>query len=482
MLRIFLLNLMLIATALPATAAEPVQSLLHELIQPQAVSGSAFTGNGPEEAVDTPAAQSNLFTLEELHRERDVDPLAELQLPDDLPAADLPLALNDKVERFIHLFQTKGRATFAGWLQRSTRYLPMMREVLRKEGLPEELVYLAMIESGFRLHARSVASAVGPWQFMPATGRRYSLRIDAWVDERRDPVKATVAATMYLKDLYGMFNGDWHLATAGYNAGENKIMRAMDKYATNDFWELSKGTYLKRETKEYVPKLLAAAIIAKDPAKYGFSEVAAMPIIESDIVVIKGRTDLELVARLTATTVQTIKELNPSLRHWCTPPNYPDFELRIPKGTKQRFEAEIVKIPVDQWYTEKTLYAHYKAGRKDSLKSVARRYGITAGELAELNGLGRKQTVTGRTLIVPARQSVNFAREGRRETTPEVKGGILYYTVRKGDTLSGISQKFKVSTALLASWNDLKATSAKLLPGRRLVVARGSSAPQPPKG
>jgi len=279
------LMLLLLATVLPVQAGEPVQSLLHELIQPQAVAGNA----GQDAVPGPPSATSNLFTLEELHKERTVDPLLELQLPDDdLPAADLPLALNDKVEHFITLFQTKGRATFAGWLQRSTRYLPMMHEVLRREGLPEELVYLAMIESGFRLHARSIASAVGPWQFMPATGRRYSLRIDQWVDERRDPVKATVAAAMYLKDLYGMFNGDWHLATAGYNAGENKIMRAMDKYDTSDFWELSKGSYLKRETKEYVPKLLAAAIIAKDPAKYGFAEVTAMPLIESDTVIING--------------------------------------------------------------------------------------------------------------------------------------------------------------------------------------------------
>ncbi|CAH2030208.1 transglycosylase SLT domain-containing protein [Trichlorobacter ammonificans] len=472
---------LLLAIAMPAHAGEPVQSLLHELIQPQALTGST-AGSAIQQGTGSSAAAppSNLFTLEELHKGQDNDPIADLHLPDDdLPAADLPLALNDKVERFITLFQTKGRATFAGWLQRSTRYLPMMREVLRKEGLPEELVYLAMIESGFRLHARSVASAVGPWQFMPATGRRYALRIDQWVDERRDPVKATAAAAMYLKDLYGMFNGDWHLATAGYNAGENKIMRAMDKYDTTDFWELSKGSYLKRETKEYVPKLLAAAIIAKDPARYGFNEIVAIPVVESDTVVIKARTDLELVARLTGTTVQTIKDLNPSLRHWCTPPNYPDFELRVPKGTGKRFETAIAGIPVEQWYTEKTLYGRYHAGRKDTLASVARRFGTSAGELAELNGLGRTQKVAGRTLVVPARQSVNFAREGRREeATPDIR----YYTVRKGDTLWTIARKFKVSTTLLTAWNNLKHETAALLPGKRLVVARNSAAPKNPKG
>lgn len=481
MLHILFLMSLLLATVLPVQAAEPVQSLLHELIQPQAVSGSVAINAGQDAGHGTSSSTSNLFTLEELHKERTADPVVELQLPDDdLPAADLPLALNDKVQHFITLFQTKGRATFAGWLQRSTRYLPMMHEVLRREGLPEELVYLAMIESGFRLHARSIASAVGPWQFMPATGRRYSLRIDQWVDERRDPLKATVAAAMYLKDLYGMFNGDWHLATAGYNAGENKIMRAMDKYDTSDFWELSKGSYLKRETKEYVPKLLAAAIIAKDPAKYGFAEVAAVPVVESDTVIIKGRTDLELIARLTGTKVQTIMELNPSLRHWCTPPNYPDFELRVPKGTGKRFETEIAKIPMEQWYTEKTLYARYKAGRKDTLKSVARRFGVSTGELADLNGLGRKQAVAGRTLVVPARQSVDFAQEGRRITAQQE---VRYYTVRKGDTLSAISKRFKVPTALLAAWNNLKGKDAvALLPGKRLVVAGGASLSKNSKG
>ncbi len=470
MFQFFLLILLLFVTVLPSQAGESVQSLLHELVQPQAVAANA----GQDAVSGTPSATNNLFTLEELHKEPAVNPLVELQLPDDdLPAADLPLALNDKVEHFITLFQTKGRATFAGWLQRSTRYLPMMHEVLRREGLPEELVYLAMIESGFRLHARSIASAVGPWQFMPATGRRYSLRIDKWVDERRDPVKATVAAAMYLKDLYGMFNGDWHLATAGYNAGENKIMRAMDKYDTSDFWELSKGSYLKRETKEYVPKLLAAAIIAKEPAKYGFAEVTAMPVIESDTVIIKGRTDIELIARLTGTKVQTIMELNPSLQHWCTPPNYPDFELRVPKGTGKQFETEIAKIPMEQWYTEKTLYARYKAGRKETLQSVARRFGVTAAELAELNKLGRKQTVAGRSLVVPARQSVDFAQEGRRTTAQQE---VRYYTVRKGDTLPAIAKRFKVPAVLLAAWNNLKGKNAvALLPGKRLVVAGGAS-------
>lgn len=478
--RLLLVCGLLLVCALPAQgAADPAQKLLHELMQPHSTGGGSLTSPrkdthavsaGLEELageLPAPSGLAPLFTLDEL-QEKDADLLSELRLPDELPASDLPLTLNSQVEYFIKQFQGRSKASFARWLSRSTRYLPMMKAVLRKEGLPEDLVYVAMIESGFTLHARSVASAVGPWQFMSATGRRYSLRIDQWIDERRDPVKATMAAAMYLKDLSNMFNGDWYLATAGYNAGENKIFRAIDKYDTSDFWELTKGSYLKRETKDYVPKLLAAAIVAKDPARYGFSEVVAIPQVEYDTVTLPGRTDLELVARLTGTTYQSIRELNPALRHWTTPPNYPDFELHIPKGTKARFEAEYAKIPEQERYSEKSLYTRYTASRKDNLRSVARRFSISAGELAELNGLGRKERVAGKTLIVPVRQTVDFAQEGKQ---PSKQAEIRYYTVRKGDTLTSLARRFKVSTKLLASWNNLKGKMT-LAPGKRLIIAR----------
>lgn len=481
--RLLLVCGLLLVCALPAQgAADPAQKLLYELMQPHSTGGGSLASPrkdahgasaGLEElagGLTAPSGLAPLFTLDEL-QEKDADLLSELRLPDELPASDLPLTLNSQVEYFINQFQGRSKASFSRWLTRSTRYLPMMKAVLHKEGLPEDLVYVAMIESGFVLHARSVASAVGPWQFMPATGRRYSLRIDQWIDERRDPVKATMAAAMYLKDLSDMFNGDWYLATAGYNAGENKIFRAIDKYDTSDFWELTKGSYLKRETKDYVPKLLAAAIVAKDPVRYGFSDVVAIPQVEYDTVTLPGRTDLELVARLTGTTYQSIRELNPALRHWTTPPNYPDFELHIPKGTKARFEAEYAKIPEQERYSEKSLYTRYTASRKDNLRSVARRFSISAGELAELNGLGRKERVAGKTLIVPVRQTVDFAQEGKQPSKQTV---VRYYTVRKGDTLTSLARRFKVSTKLLASWNNLKGKMT-LAPGKRLIIARKGS-------
>jgi membrane-bound lytic murein transglycosylase D len=269
-----------------------------------------------------------------------------------------------------------------------------------------------------------------------------------------------------------MFKGDWYLAAAGYNAGENKILRAINMYNTSDFWEISRGSYLKRETKEYVPKLLAAAIIAKEPARYGFYDIAYLPPIEFDTVNIPSRTDLELVARLAGTTHETIQELNPDLRHWCTPPNYPDYALKLPKGTRRRFEAEYAKIPAEQRFTEKLLYTHYHAGNKDSLKTVARRFGISPATLSELNGLSKKSRITGKTLVVPIRQTVNFSHEGRTVNRQSSRKDFAkYYTVKKGDTLSSVSRQFNISTRLLSVWNNIR-TKITLKPGRRIIIAR----------
>ncbi len=467
-----------LAFALPARATEPVQPLLAELTRPNApllgpVEPPALI---PADEIAVAAADKNapvadLFTLEELRDNGDED--VTLALPDsDLPISDIPLTLNSRVEYFLYYFQTKGRASFSRWLSRSSRYIPMMKEILSREGMPEDLVYVAMIESGFQLHARSWASAVGPWQFMSGTGKRYALRIDQWIDERKDPVKATTAAALYLKELYGIFNGDWYLAAAGYNAGENKILRAINMYNSSDFWEISRKSYLKRETKEYVPKLLAAAFIAKDPARYGFTDVAYMTPIEFDTVMIPSRTDLELAARLSGTTYESIRELNPDLRHWCTPPNYPDYVLKIPKGSKQQFEAEYAKITEDKRFTEKVLYTRYKARKKDSLKSLARRFGTSSAMLAELNGLDAKSRVAGKTLVVPVKQTVDFGLEGRETRTADSKGGYAkYYTVKKGDTIDSLAKRFKTSTKLLTAWNNLKVKVA-LKPGRRIIIAK----------
>jgi len=429
-----------------------------------------------ESAASAELSQNDLPDAQELAAQS-AEPF-DLKLPEEnLPDSDIPLTFNSKVAYFTRYFQDSARGSFAKWLSRSERYIPMMRQVLRKEGLPEDLVYLAMIESGFSPHAFSVASAVGPWQFMSETGKRYSLRIDPWIDERRDPLKSTVAAALYLKELYALFNNDWYLAAAGYNAGENKILRAINMYNSRDFWELTKGEYLKRETKDYVPKLLAAAIIAKEPAKYGFADVAYLPPIEFDIVKIPTRTDLEQVAKALAVPTLTLRELNPELRRSCTPPDYPGYELKIPKGKSELFALEYAKIPESERYRERVRNVQYRAKRKDTLASIARRFRTTPETIAELNNLGKKaHHLRGRLLTVPVQIQVASA----AAATPAAKlvrapqkaeAFNKYYTVKRGDTLSALARRFNVTARILTAWNNLR-TRVALRPGKRIIVAK----------
>ena len=428
-------------------------------------------------ALELPA--SDIFALDD-PPENTAD--FELQLPEEsLPQSDIPLTVNNKVEYFIRYFQTSGRKVFAKWLSRSERYIPMMKQILNKEGLPEDLVYLAMIESGFSPHAYSVASAVGPWQFISGTGKRYSLRIDPWIDERRDPIKSTVAAAMYLKELYSLFNKDWYLAAAGYNAGENKILRAMDMYNSRDFWQLTQGTYLKRETKDYVPKLLAAAIIAKDPARYGFADVAYLPPIDFDTVVIPSRTDLALVAGLTGVPLQNIRELNPALRQSCTPPNYPGYELKLPKGKRDVFLRGFAKISEDKRFEEKRFeekiaYRRYRVGRKDTLASISRRFGVKPAEIVALNRLGNTRKLRGKVLVLPSNPDAVVASSAVNRASVEAsrkaaKEFVKYYTVKKGDTIHAVAKRFNVSAKIIAAWNNLKGRMT-LNPGKRIIVAK----------
>lgn len=393
----------------------------------------------------------------------------------DLPASDIPLTINSKVEYFLNIFQTSGRSWFSKWLSRSERYIPMMKKVLRENSLPEDLVYLAMIESGFSPHAYSPANAVGPWQFMAGTGKRYSLRINPWIDERRDPLKSTVAAALYLKELYSLFNKNWYLAAAGYNAGENKILRAIDMYNSTDFWELAEGSYLKRETKDYVPKLLAAAIIAKDPANYGFADVAYLPPIEYDSVIIPSRTDLDLVAQLTGVSYETIRDLNPGLRKWCTPPDYPQYELKIPMGTKDRFLSAYQKIPPAERYTERVVYTSYRAKKGDSIASISRRFGADPREVAAINKLKHSRKLRGKLLKVPVNPVCVPALVAQSASAPEkkkiYKPIVQYYTVKHGDTLTSVARRFNVTTKIIAAWNNLR-LKGTLLPGKKIIVAK----------
>jgi membrane-bound lytic murein transglycosylase D len=245
-----------------------------------------------------------------------------------------------KVGTFVARYQTDLRGFYGRALERSGRYLPRIESILRKEGVPQELAYLPLIESGFRITAQSPASAVGLWQFIPGTGRRYGLRIDGYVDERRDPVKSTRAAARYLKDLYGMF-GDWHLSLAAYNTGENRIVRIMNNNDADDFWEMSERGYLYRETEEYVPGFLAALQIASAPERYGF-EPPALESDEYDIVHVHRPCSLSKIAEWCGTSTDVLKELNPALLRGVVPPR--GYQVRLPKGSKRSFEAAYASL------------------------------------------------------------------------------------------------------------------------------------------
>ena len=258
----------------------------------------------------------------------------------------IPMILNDSVENHLEYFKTRGREVFQRWLDRSVQYIPVMKDIFKEKNLPEDLVYVAMIESGFNPYAVSWAKAVGPWQFMPATGKRYGLKIDWWLDERKDPIKSTHAAAEHLKDLHNLF-GSWPLALASYNAGAGKVQRAVLRTRSEDFWDLKASRYIRKETKNYIPKYMAATIIAKNPEAYGFS-VTNTDTFAYDEVLIGECTDLRLIARCAGTTYEAIKELNPELRRWVTPPDVKNYTIRLPKGTKETFTANYAAIPPDQ--------------------------------------------------------------------------------------------------------------------------------------
>jgi membrane-bound lytic murein transglycosylase D len=391
---------------------------------------------------------------------------------------DIPIVINDQVERFIQYFQTTHRKAFALWLQRSGRYIPMMKEVLKQHGLPEDLVYLALIESGFNPKAYSRRRASGPWQFITRTGKKYGLEVDWWVDERRDPEKSTIAAAMHLKDLYDQFSS-WYLAAAGYNAGAGKISRAIERYQTEDFWELTKHRYLKRETRYYVPKMIAAALIAKEPEKYGFTDIVYDEPIRYDKVQVPDATDLKVIARLCEVDYETIKALNPELKMWCTPPNRPDYEVKIPARTREKFLQNFALLDP----SERITFRRYQVRQGDTIYSIARRYGIKKEPIMELNNLeSPRQLRTGSSLIIPIPADRALARDERRsiearivkrkarrapkipqQEMAEAQGPmrVIRYVVKEGDTLWDIALMYNLRIEDIRRWNNLRGNTIR---------------------
>jgi peptidoglycan lytic transglycosylase D len=387
------------------------------------------------------------------------DHFAEIQRP------DIPLVMNDRVQDWLDYFQGKGRPYYEKYLARSARYIPMIRRVLREHGLPQDLVYLAMIESGFNPHAYSRARATGTWQFIYQTGVRYGLRVDQWVDERRDPEKSTVAAAQYLKELYDRYN-DWYLAAASYNAGEGKIDRAIQKYATEDFWELSEGRYLRNETKDYVPKLIAAALIAKDPEKYGFRDVVYEKPVAFEEVTVDAPVDLRVAAKCAGTDYDDLKTLNPELLHWVTPPEGGKYSLKIPAGAKSKFEGNLAALSPAKRMGDET----DSVDETTSVRKLAREHDLPPELLAAANGLGVEDTIKRGTEIVlpmdPPEGEAFYEQiyEGRHRG-----GRMVAYRVRRGDTAQTISRKLGVSVAALRDYNP-QVNWSHVRPGQKLKL------------
>jgi membrane-bound lytic murein transglycosylase D len=449
--------------------------------------GSAISPESPEDSMEAGSPDEELLeetttatvtdedsapldpeTLEDMQLLADEDLAAPedegINDVEDEVAFDLPVVENDKVRYFIGYFTGPAREGFTRWLERSGRYLPLMREVFAEEGLPLDLAYLPMIESGFNPRACSRAKAVGLWQFMESTGRIYNLHNDWWKDERRDPLKATRAAARHLGDLYRRF-GDWYLALAAYNAGAGKVERAIRMFESRDFWQLSRGRYLKTETKNYPPKFLAALIIAKEPAKYGFVDLDYHPPLASDTAELPSSTDLDIIARLCDVPYEEIRDLNPELKRWCTPPGIAGYPVRLPAEKAETFAGRYADIAPDR----RANFRRHRIRPGDTLGGLAARYRIRTRDIVALNGIRNPRSLQiGRDLILPLRPGATLAADVLEDGY--VRNRQRSYKVRKGDTLWGIARKFRVSTSQLCTWNGLSKRGV-LRPGQVLKVA-----------
>ncbi len=411
---------------------------------------------------------------------------------------DVPIPQNDRVLGYVELFQGRLHDYIHESLTRGTKYLPMIQSVFRAEGLPLDLAYIPVIESGFKTNALSKASAKGPWQFMRATATEQGLKTDWYVDERSDPEKATVAAARYLKTLHDLFDGDWHLVLAAYNGGLGRVQRAMKRSGRDDFWSLSNSSrYLPRETREYVPLILAAIIVAKNPAQYGFDITAEEPIAYETVLVPKA-IDLRRAAEWTGRSIDEIQALNPELRRWTTPVKS-EYELKVPQGTASLFTARLASASPNElvaltWYTVK---------KGETIATIARKLRVSRVDLAEANHLSTKSRIAaGQALVIPRAPATLLATNSRPSAPVEVasrdvsaaapvpdvapmtraaqpvaravntSAKTVTYRVKNGDTLYEIAQLFDTTVAKIKSLNKLR--SNRITPGTKLKIASGN--------
>jgi membrane-bound lytic murein transglycosylase D len=369
--------------------------------------------------------------------------------------SDLPLMMTDQVAGYIAYFQGRGRGVFERALARSGRYHDMIIATLKQEGVPQDLIYLAQAESGFHPLAVSRAGARGIWQFMASRARGYGLSHNMWVDDRQDPEKSTLAAARHLKDLYAQF-GDWYLAMAAYNSGPGTVQAAVKRTGYADFWELYRRNVLPKETRNYVPIILAVTIMAKNPAQYGFENVAMERPPDYDTVTIDYPVDLRLVAQCVDSGISELEDLNPSLLRLSTP-RQGKFQLHLPAGTRQQYQTAIADIPPDMrlWWRFHTV----RPG--DTVASLAHTYHVTAHSILDTNHLDSSRLENDAKLIIP------IAPGKHPSDTATYARRITRYKVRAGDSVETVAENFGVSPQMLRRWNGLHGSSLR---GRRVLA------------
>ena len=419
-------------------------------------------GDGFSEQTSTPAPIDEIAE-EPIPQPEKFDPNVRSRAEAEVNAVDhdVPLTVNDPVLAYVNYFHTpRGSAIVETGLRRAGRYREMVGRVLKEEGLPQDLIYLAQAESAFQPQAVSKAGARGMWQFMSFAGRKYGLQKTWWVDERQDPEKATRAAARDLRDLYSQF-GDWYLAMAAYNSGAGTVQHAIERTGYADFWQLYHRNVLPKETQNYVPIILALDLISKDPARYGI-EFDPEPPLRADPVKPGQAIDLRLVAETIDTDLESLRGLNPELLRLVTPPD-PEFVLRLPEGTAERFFGEIAAIPPEKWVS----WRRHKVEQGETLSSIAKQYRVSPAEVADANELSAGAPLEeGQKLIIPA--------AARPETST---GKLIRYRVRRTDTIATIADEFDVTAAELRKWNHLRAD--RVVRGTSLRIYPGGMTPTP---
>jgi membrane-bound lytic murein transglycosylase D len=441
------------------------------------------TGDGFSETKSEPAAIDELLAIETFESATPKAATAETVQADlESTIHDIPIPTNDRVLRYVELFQGRLREFLTEGLSRGVQYLPMIQSTFRAEGLPLDLAYIPLIESAFKPSALSRAKARGVWQFMRGTALENGLKADWYLDERADPVKATQAAAKYLKTLHGLFE-DWHLAMASYNGGPGRVKRALTRSRKIDFWQLSASTrYLPRETRDYVPMILAAIIIAKNPVQYGF-EITPMAAPLTETVIVPQALDLRRVAEWAGVPMDEIQSLNPEFRRWMTPIKKGEYTIKVPQGTADKVREGLAasgpsQLNAMQMHTVK---------RGETLATIARKLQVSRADLAEANYLKvTSRVAVGARLIIPRMPSAALlarASAGELENTAEtIVADVLRettplasavtprrtYQVKRGDTLSAIARKTGTTITQLKNWNKLRSTNLRV--GTRLLI------------